>query len=131
MSDPIANMLVRIKNGYQAEKKQLTFPYYKFGFRIVEVMKDHGYLADCQIITPKDNGLKKIKIKLKYTNNHPAIIQLKRVSKSGRRWYIKAADIKRIAQGQGLTIVSTSAGLMTNEEARSKKIGGEVICELI
>lgn len=122
--DPIANLIVILKNGYLANKDYVMAPYSKFKLEILKVLEKEGRIAK---IERKEN---QIKIDLKYDNNKPAINEIKKVSKSGRRVYIKTKHIKPLKGGRGLYLISTPLGILTDKEASKKKMGGEVICLL-
>ncbi|MFA5087233.1 MAG: 30S ribosomal protein S8 [Candidatus Paceibacterota bacterium] len=128
--DPIADMISIINNAQAVGKKQIVvFPYSNFKFDILEVLKKEGFIDDVQ----KKGRLagRKIIVDLKYVEEgKPAIIKIRKISKQGQRIYSPADKLKSVRSGYGLSIVSTSRGLMTNKEARKKKVGGEVICEL-
>ncbi len=132
MTDPIADMLTRIRNALAARKAEVVFPYSKIKYRIAEIMKNEGYLNDIEII--KDGlqpGQNQIKVILKYKKpNQPAILKLKRISKPGCRLYVSKDKLPKVLNNFGIAIISTSQGLMTNIEARKRKLGGEVICEI-
>lgn len=129
MTDPIADMLTRIKNALMARKKTVIVPASKIKLEIARILKEEGYIEDYQYIDEKPQG--KIEIVLKYDENkRPVIAGLKRVSKPGRRIYMGYRDLPKVLDGLGIAIVSTSQGIMTDYEARKRKIGGEVICEI-
>ncbi|MEZ0344431.1 MAG: 30S ribosomal protein S8 [Caldimicrobium sp.] len=129
MTDPIADMLTRIKNALMARKKTVIVPASKIKLEIARILKEEGYIEDYQYIDEKPQG--KIEIVLKYDENkRPVIVGLKRVSKPGRRIYMGYRDLPKVLDGLGIAIVSTSQGIMTDYEARKRKIGGEVICEI-
>jgi len=127
--DPINDLFNRIKNA-QAVNKIATFaPYSKLKERILQILKDNGFILDYKI--RKVNNKKTLKIYLKYDeNNQGAIRGIKQISKPGRRIYQKAKEIKRVKSGYGIAIISTSKGLITDKEARKYKVGGEVIAHI-
>jgi small subunit ribosomal protein S8 len=124
--DPINDLFNRIKNA-QAVNKIATFaPYSKLKERILQILKDNGFILDYKI--RKVDNKKTLKIYLKYDeNNQGAIKGIKQISKPGRKVYQKAKEIKRVKSGYGIAIISTSKGLITDKEARKYKVGGEVI----
>ena len=129
MTDPITDMFNRIKNAQAVRHKTVEIPFSKMKKKIAEILKKEGFIEDFKQIgkVPK----KVIKIKLKYDDNLiPAISGIKRISKPGQRIYKKAKEIKRVKGGYGIAIISTNQGLITDKEARKRKIGGEVICEI-
>jgi small subunit ribosomal protein S8 len=125
MTDPIADMLTRIRNAYAVKQKVVNVPYSGIKAELAKVLKDLNYITDVHIVKNKD-----IIINLRYVNNQPTISAIKRVSKPGRRTYKKASEITPTLSGYGTTIISTSKGIMTGEAAKKAKIGGEVICRL-
>ncbi len=129
MTDPIADMLIRIKNALFARHKMVVVSASKLKLAILKVLKEEGYIEDFHYIDEKPQG--KIQIILKYDENKkPVITGVKRVSKPGRRIYMGYKDLPRVMNGLGIAIVSTSQGIMTDHEARKRRIGGEVICEI-
>ena len=129
MTDPIADLLTRIRNASAINKETATVPYSKIKFDIVQTMITEGYLADVKIIN-KDKPQKELQITLKYVGKHPAISKINRVSKPGRRVYQKARDIKPILSGHGISILSTNQGIMTHQKAQKANLGGEIICNV-
>lgn len=138
--DPISDMLTRIRNAIMAKKEEVNFPYSKIKFAISKILEKEKLINKLEVLEPMkisrprrvgDDKFKQIKIFLKYDEDGKSVItNLKRVSKPGRRFYVKSDSIPRVLDGLGLAIISTSRGLMTDKEARKKKIGGEVICEI-
>ena len=127
MTDPIADMLTRIRNASMVHKKEVTIPFSKVKMAIATILVREGYLAKAEELTDKHPYLL---VTLKYNNGAPAIQHLKRISTPGHRQYIKKDNIKRILNGYGLAILSTPQGMLTNEEARKAAVGGELICEV-
>lgn len=127
MTDPIADMLTRLRNASLAGKAIVIIPFSRVRERLVQILLEAGYLTD---ITPQpDKGpAKSLLISLKYFNQVPAITGIKRESKPGRRLYQKASRLPRILSGKGLAIVSTSAGIMPVTLAHQKRLGGELLC---
>ena len=119
--DPVANMLVSVKNGYLAKKTQVSVPFSKFKYEIAKVLESEKFVAKVE----KSNN--KILIDLSYEGAKPKITDIKRVSKLGLRVYEKGKNIKKIKGGRGILIVTTSKELMTGKRAKEKKLGGEVI----
>lgn len=122
--DPVSDMLSAIKNGYMAKKTQIMVPHSKFKLEVAKVLEKEKFVAKVD----KQNS--KIVIELEYDNQKPKITQVKKVSKPGLRVYVRGKNIKKIKGGKGKTIISTPQGLMTGEEAKAKKLGGEVICQV-
>ena len=129
MTDPIADMLIRIKNALMVRHKKVQIPASKMKLEIARILKEEGYIEDFVYIDQKPQGI--IEITLKYDENkRPVIRGVKRVSKPGRRIYKGYKELPKVLDGLGIAIISTSQGIMTDFEARRRKIGGEVICEI-
>ena len=127
MSDPIADMLTRIRNAQGAEKVSVAMPLSKLKLAIAQVLKDEGYIEDFKV--NGDVGNKPtLEIGLKYYAGKPVIERIERVSRPGLRIYKAAREIPQVMNGLGVAIVSTSRGVMTDRKARSTGIGGEVLC---
>lgn len=127
MSDPIADMLTRIRNAQSAEKASVAMPLSKLKLAIAQVLKDEGYIEDFKV--NGDVGNKPtLEIGLKYYAGKPVIERIERVSRPGLRIYKAAREIPQVMNGLGVAIVSTSRGVMTDRKARSTGIGGEVLC---
>ena len=127
MTDPIADMLTRIRNGAMVSHESVEVPASKLKLELARVLKEEGYIADYEV---KEAGkFKVINITLKYDANHKSVItKLQRVSKPGLKTYSKAKNLQKVLGGLGVAIVSTSKGLMTDRKARKENIGGEVLC---
>ena len=128
-TDPIADMITRIRNGQLRKLNTVSIPNSRLREKILDVLKDEGYISNYKILSDKQNN-KSLIVDLKYNNGIPVIKNIARVSKPGRRVYAKANSIPKIQNGLGIAIVSTSMGIMSDNDARSKKIGGEVICRV-
>ena len=128
-TDPIADMITRIRNAQLRVLNTVSIPNSKVRAKILEVLKEEGYISDYKPSTNEKNN-KFLLVNLKYNNGIPVIREISRVSKPGRRVYTKAESIPKIKNGLGIAIVSTSKGIMTDNDARSKKIGGEIICRV-
>ena len=126
--DPVGDMITRIRNAQLRALNNVTIPSSKFRARILEVLKQEGYIANYKISS--DNKKESLLVDLKYSDGLPVIKEIKRVSKPGRRIYAKAESIAKIQNGLGLAIVSTSMGIMSDNDARTKNIGGEIICRV-
>ena len=127
MSDPIADMLTRIRNANTVRHETVEVPASKIKRQIAEILKNEGFIRDCEYIEDNKQGI--IRIFLKYgPNNERVITGLKRISKPGLRVYTKASEIPRVLGGLGIAILSTSKGIMTDKQARQLNTGGEVIC---
>ena len=127
MNDPIADMLTRIRNSQMRGKSTVMTPGSKMRARVLEVMADEGYIRGFEETKGAD-GHPAIEISLKYYEGEPVIRELKRVSKPGRRVYMGVGEIPSVRQGLGVSIVSTSKGVMSDANARSNNVGGEVLC---
>ncbi|MFV5215265.1 30S ribosomal protein S8 [Azonexus caeni] len=127
MSDPIADMLTRIRNAQLAEKASVSMPSSKLKVAIAAVLKDEGYVEDFAV-RQSDDGKANLEIGLKYYAGRPVIERIERVSKPGLRIYKGAEDIPRVMNGLGVAIVSTPKGVMTDRKARASRVGGEVLC---
>lgn len=126
--DTVADMLTSIRNGQAVLKKRIKVPFSKFKFRIAKIMEREGFLEK---VAKKGRGPKKmILIKIKYNGKEPLISGLKKVSKPGQPIYINAQEIKPVRGGYGISIISTSQGMMTGKEAKQKNLGGELICKV-
>lgn len=129
MSDPIADMLTRIRNAQLARKEKVTMPLSKIKISIASVLKDEGYIEDYS--SSEENGLKQLSIDLKYYAGLPVIERIERVSKPGLRIYKPSKDLPDILNGLGIAIISTSRGVMTEKNARTAGVGGEILCLVV
>jgi len=129
MNDPIGDMLTRIRNAQMRGKSTVATPASKARGRVLDVMLDEGYIRGYESTTGV-NGHPAFEISLKYFDGTPVIREMKRVSKPGRRVYLGVNDIPQVRQGLGVSIVSTSKGVMTDANARAANVGGEVLCTL-
>ena len=131
MTDPIADMLTRIRNAVRVERPIVEMPLSKVKRGVAEVLKREGYIWDWREESADDKPVKQLFIDLKYGPNGERVIRhIKRVSKPGRRVYSRATELRPILNGLGISIISTSRGVISDREARQKKLGGEVLCEL-
>lgn len=129
MTDPIADFLTQIKNGYRAEKKKVTIPFSKLKEALASVLTKKGYIGQTEIA--KEGKTKKnLVVSLIYDNKKPKVTEIVRVSKPGKRVYVKKSKIFKVLGGMGSFVISTPAGLLTDEEAKKKGVGGEVICKI-
>lgn len=130
MTDPIADMLTRIRNALAVKKPEVLIPFSKVKFNVAKILKHEDYIADLELQEEKKDK-KQILIKLKYNENgQPAIVGLKRISKPGRRLYAGKDELPVVLNNLGIAIISTSRGLMTNQQAKKEGLGGEIICEV-
>lgn len=140
-SDPIADMLTRIRNAQAIMKPEVVMPYSKFKHAIADILLKEGWISGVEKLTDakgiKRGGKSKktpidvaLRVQIKYENNRPKISNIQRVSKPGHRVYASKTELPYVRSGYGIAIISTSQGLMTNIEARKKGFGGEVLCEI-
>ena len=129
MTDPLGDMLTRIRNGQQARKDTISSPASQLRRNVLDVLKREGYIRDYtqQEIRP---GLKEVNIQLKYHEGQPVIREISRVSTPGRRVYSKIKDLHRVYNGLGISILSTPRGVLSDTEARDMNVGGEVLCRV-
>lgn len=127
MTDPLGDMLTRIRNAQQRRRGTVATPGSRLRGRVLDVLKSEGYIRDYSQ-TEFGNGRTEFSIELKYQDNQPVIRSIQRVSKPGRRVYAAVDSVPRVADGLGVTILSTSQGVMADHEARERKVGGEVLC---
>ena len=126
-SDPIADMLTRIRNGMTAKHHKVEIPGSKVKIELARILKEEGYVSNYRVAT--DNNKKTLKVYLKYRpDNRPVITRLTRVSKPSRRVYVDAQHIPRVIGGMGVSVLTTSKGVMTGSQAKGLGIGGEVLC---
>jgi small subunit ribosomal protein S8 len=128
MTDPIADMIIRIKNALLAQHESVVVPHSKLKARVAQILVDYKYISELKVeeAGPQPN----LVLKLRYVGRIPAITDVKRVSKPGRRVYSSSRLVPRALGGYGITIVSTSKGVMTDQDARKQNIGGEVLCQV-
>ena len=129
MTDSIADLLTRIRNGYLAHNAEVSIPFSNQKATIANVLAANGYVESVNVVDA-DKMSKSLSIKLKYMGREPAISTIQRISTPGRRVYSQTKDIKTVLSGNGIQIVSTSQGVMTDSEARAKNLGGELICKV-
>jgi len=128
-SDPIADMLTRVRNAVKAEHLKVDIPSSKIKVAIAKILKDEGFIKNYKVI--EDNKQKVLRIYLKYSDqNQPALLSIVRISKPGRRVYTKVEDLKPVFNNIGIRILSTPKGVITNKAAQKLNVGGEVICEI-
>jgi len=132
MTDPIADMLTRIRNASAVKKKKVYVPFSKIKLEILRILKSEGFILGFEEIKAGSQDYKfgGISVDLKYEGNKTVISDIKRISKPGRRVYVSNDDMPRVLNGLGIAIISTSQGIMTNVKARKLGLGGEVICEI-
>jgi len=128
-TDPIADMITRIRNAQLRTLDTVSIPNSKFRAKILDVLKEEGFISDYKFLSNTKNKGSLI-VNLKYNNGSPVIKEIRRVSKPGRRIYTRADSIPKVQSGLGIAIVSTSKGIMSGNDAKSKNIGGEIICKV-
>ena len=128
-TDPIGDMIVRIRNGQMRSHAKVEMPASSFKGKILEVLKREGFILNYSLDQTDEKKIK-LSIALKYNSGSPVINNIERISKPGRRFYSRAENIPKIKNGLGIAIVSTPKGVMTDAEARKAKIGGEIICKV-
>ena len=127
MTDPIADMLTRLRNATNVHKREVGLPFSKMKMAMLEILEKNGYVEK---VEATNDAKREILVTLKYNGKSPVIQDLKRISKPGHRKYIKAEDIKPVLNGFGIAILSTPKGILTDKEARIAKVGGELLCEV-
>lgn len=132
MTDPIADMLTRIRNAQAVGRPVVEMPYSKMKASIAKVLEEHGYLESVRVAPdPHVAARQVITLGLKYRNpGTPRIMSLRRVSRPGRRVYVTSRELPRVLNDLGIAVVSTSAGIMSNRDARKRRLGGELLCEV-
>ena len=127
LSDPIGDMIARIKNSQMRNHKKVELPSSKFKIKLADVLKNEGYIIDYKVTEEQKPNLE---INLKYNSGNPVISSIERVSKPGRRIFSSADSLPKINNGLGIAIISTPKGVMTDVDARKQNIGGEIICKV-
>jgi len=129
MSDPIADMLTRVRNAGKAKFNSVDIPGSKMKFELAKLLKDEGYIRNYKFIKDAKQGVLRVYLKYNDKQEH-SILRIDRVSKPSKRVYMKGKDIKPVYNGLGIAVLSTSKGIMTDKHAREKNIGGEIICNV-
>jgi small subunit ribosomal protein S8 len=129
MTDPLSDLLARIRNGQQAHKDSVQSPASKIRANVLEVLQREGYIRGFSHDQPGP-GIAELKIELKYLDGEPVIREITRVSKPGRRVYSRVVDLPRVYNGLGISILSTPRGVMSDNEARAANVGGEILCRV-
>jgi|TARA_B100001013_G_scaffold91609_1_gene51021 small subunit ribosomal protein S8 len=129
MTDPIADYCTRIRNGYSSKKRWIDIPSSELKKRISLVLKEEGYI-DNFVFVNKELKKEDIRIFLRYDNNVPAITTIEKISKPGKRVYVSVSDIPRVLNGLGISVISSSRGVVSNKVARELKVGGELLCNV-
>ena len=128
LSDPIGDMLARLKNSQMRNHKKIELPSSKFKAKIAEILKSEGYIIDYKVTAFENKS--NLHISLKYSSGNPVISSIERVSKPGRRIFSSADSLPKVNNGLGIAIISTPKGVMTDIDARKQKVGGEIICKV-
>lgn len=128
ISDPIADALIRIKNGYLATLERVEIPYSKMKYKLIDLLVNNGFVKSYKV--SGEGYRKEIVVELNYKDGKPVLTDVLKVSRPGLRVYVKKGNIPKVFGGLGIAIISTSCGLMTDREARKKKLGGELICKI-
>ena len=129
MTDPLGDMLTRIRNGQQAGLKTVTSPASKLRERVLDVLQQEGFIRGYSV-TELRSGISEITIELKYQEGTPVIREIQRVSRPGRRVYSKIRDLRQVYGGLGIAILSTPKGVLSDNSARAENVGGEVLCHV-
>ena len=133
MTDPIADMLTRIRNASQVQKTEVLLPMSKLKYEIAKILKKEGWVLDVVVVKAdtKESKFDQLRIVLKYKKSgKPVFTSVKRISKPGLRIYVGKDQLPRVLNNLGMAVISTPAGVMTNQQARKKGLGGEVVCEI-
>ena len=129
MTDPLADLLTRIRNGLSAKKSSIEIPSSKLKMEVVKILKDEGYISNFKVTEDDKQGV--LKVDLKYDQSgKPAITGIQKISKPGLRRYSASDEIPPVLAGLGITVLSTSKGVMTDQSARKERVGGELICRV-
>ena len=128
ISDPIGDMLTRIRNAQMKQHPTVLIPASKFKKQVLDAMEREGFIASYEVV--KESNFEELKVNLKYVHGTPVIREIRRISKPGRRIYSRFESLPRVLNGLGISIISTSKGIFSDNEARDKKLGGEIICNI-
>lgn len=129
MSDPIADMLTRIRNGGKAKFNSVEIPGAKIKLELAKLMKNEGFIRNYKFVKDNKQGILKVYLKYGSDQSH-AIYGIQRISKPSRRMYLKSKDVKAVLSGMGVAVLSTSKGMLTDSQARKENVGGEIICKI-
>jgi len=130
MTDPIADLLTRMRNGISARAEKVDAPFSKAKESVLQIMKRRGFIDDYRVVGEGVQSSLRIYLRYDKENEKPAILGIERVSSPGRRIYVRSSDIKPVYGGYGMAVVSTSKGLLTDAECREQNLGGEVMCRI-
>ena len=133
-TDPISDMLTRIRNAFMAKKSEAVLPYSKLKFEVAKVLKSNNFIKSVEKLSASKDGegssFDELKIELMYKDGKPAVTKINKISKPGKRVYVSKDKLPYVLNNLGIAIISTHRGLMTNKEARKKGLGGEILCEI-
>ena len=129
INDPLGDLLTRIRNGQTARLTAVSSPSSKHRVNVLEVLKREGFIRDYSV-SKKENGASELNVELKYSEGQPVIREIARISKPGRRVYSKITEVPRFYNGLGISILSTSRGVLSDKEAREANVGGELLCRV-
>ena len=129
LSDPLGDLLTRIRNGQRAKKSTITTPASRLRENLLSVLEREGYIRSFERYTVRE-GVDELSVELKYSEGEPVISEIMRVSKPGRRVYAKIKDLDKVYNGLGISILSTPRGVMSDQEARQANVGGEILCQV-
>jgi small subunit ribosomal protein S8 len=129
VTDPLADMLTRIRNGHMAKHTRVDVPTSKMKVSLAKILKEEGYIKNYKVLKDRPHGVLRIYLKY-YDGNQPVITGLTRLSKPGRRVYVKSGEIPRVLNGMGVAILSTSKGILADRDARKQNLGGELLCSV-
>jgi small subunit ribosomal protein S8 len=129
VNDPLGDMLTRIRNAQMRRRSTVRSPSSKLRLRVLEVLKDEGYIRGYEVIDKGDHK-PEVEISLKYFDGQPVIRELSRISKPGRRYYVSVKEMPQVRNGLGVSIISTPKGVMSDTRARAENVGGEVLCQI-
>ena len=130
ISDPIGDMLTRIRNAQMKQHPTVVIPSSKFKKFLLDAMQREGFISSYEIVKEEGKQFEALKVNLKYVHGSPVIREIKRISKPGRRIYTRFESLPRVLNGLGISIISTSKGILSDNEARDQKLGGEIICNI-
>ena len=128
LSDPIGDMISRVKNAQERSHKKVELPSSNFKLKIADILKNEGFIKDCKVNSENNKSI--LSLELKYHSGNPVISAFERVSKPGRRIFSSADGLPKINNGLGIAIISTPKGVMTDIDARKQRVGGEIICKV-
>ena len=130
MTDPIADMLTRIRNGIQSRHERVEMPSSKLKVEVAKILKSEGFISNYKVVAEDGKPQASLRVYLKYSNGESVIRGIERVSRPGRRVYVSVKNIPSVANGLGVSILSTPKGVMADHEAKSQNLGGEVVCRV-